>query len=71
MSALLRSLVTYLPSLRWFYKGCCLLITQYFITTAIMIIIIIIIIIISALDAAATTPVATETKIMIVNLMCG
>ena len=70
MSALLRSLVTYLPSLRWFYKGCCLLITQYFITTAIMIIIIIIIII-SALDAAATTPVATETKIMIVNLMCG
>ena len=70
MSALLRSLVTYLPSLRWFYKWCCLLITQYFITTAIMIIIIIIIII-SALDAAATTPVATETKIMIVNLMCG
>jgi hypothetical protein len=59
MSALLRSLVTNLPSPRWFYKYCRLLIIQHFITTKTTKIIIIII---SALDAAATTPVTTETN---------
>jgi hypothetical protein len=67
MSALLRSLVTNLPSLRGFYKWCCLLIihnSTFYNNNNITIII-------SALDAATTTTTTTttfttETKTMIV-----